>query len=56
VSHEVDPSEIEVSVSNGEVTLTGTVETRQMKFIAEETADDVPGVHDVHNQLRVQRQ
>jgi hypothetical protein len=55
VSHEVDPSEIEVSVSAGEVTLTGTVSDRQMKFIAEEIADEVAGVHDVHNQLRVQR-
>lgn len=55
VSDEVDPSDIEVTVSNGEVTLTGSVQTRQMKFMAEETADEVPGVHDVHNQLRVAR-
>jgi hypothetical protein len=55
VSDEVDPVDIEVMVENGEVTLTGSVETRQMKFIAEETADDVPGVHEVHNQLRVPR-
>jgi hypothetical protein len=53
VSDEVDPVDIEVMVENGEVTLTGSVQTRQMKFIAEETADDVPGVHEVHNQLRV---
>jgi hypothetical protein len=55
VSRQVDPSELEVSVSAGEVTLTGTVSDRQMKFVAEEIADDVPGVHDVHNQLRVYR-
>jgi osmotically-inducible protein OsmY len=55
VSHEVDPTEIEVTVSAGEVTLVGTVASRQMKFVAEEIADDVPGVHDVHNQLRVAR-
>jgi hypothetical protein len=55
VSHEVDPSEIEVTVSSGEVTLTGIVSNRQMKFVAEEIADDVVGVHDVHNQLRVSR-
>jgi hypothetical protein len=53
VSDEVDPVDIEVMVENGEVTLTGTVQTRQMKFIAEETAADVPGAHEVHNQLRV---
>jgi len=55
MSAEVDPSEIEVTVSNGEVTLAGTVMNRQMKFQAEELADDVSGVHDVHNQLRVRR-
>lgn len=55
VSHEVDPSELEVTVTSGEVTLTGTVANRQMKFVAEEIADSVPGVHDVHNQLRVIR-
>lgn len=53
VSDEVDPVDIEVTVANGEVTLTGTVQTRAMKFFAEELADEVPGVHDVHNQLRV---
>jgi hypothetical protein len=56
VSAEVDPGDVEVNVANGEVTLTGTVQTRSMKFAAEEIADDVPGVHDVHNQLRVNRQ
>lgn len=53
LSDEVDPVDIEVMVANGEVTLTGSVQTRQMKFIAEEMADEVPGVHEVHNQLRV---
>lgn len=51
-----DPSEIEVQVANGEVTLTGTVRHRHEKFLAEEIADDVSGVGDVHNQLRVQRE
>jgi hypothetical protein len=55
VSAEVDPSEIEVSVSAGEVTLMGFVTDREMKFIAEDIADDVPGVHEIHNQLRVKR-
>jgi len=52
----LDCSEVEVTVSNGEVTLTGTVRTRQEKFLAEEIADDVSGVNDVHNQLRVKRE
>jgi osmotically-inducible protein OsmY len=54
--HEVDPSEIEVAVSNGDVTLTGTVNSRHEKFLAEEIADDVSGVNDVQNQLRVRRE
>lgn len=51
----LDPSEIEVRVSGGEVTLTGTVHSRWDKFAAEELADDVSGVEEVHNQLRVRR-
>jgi hypothetical protein len=52
---QLDPSEIEVRVENGEVTLTGSVESRWDKFAAEEIADDVRGVDEVHNQLRVRR-
>lgn len=43
-------------MGDGEVTLTGTVNTRQEKFLAEELADAVSGVHDVHNQLRMKRE
>lgn len=50
---ELDPSEIEIQVKDGEVTLTGTVRYRFEKFRAEELADDVNGVNDVHNQLRI---
>jgi hypothetical protein len=50
---DVDASEIQVRVENGEVTLVGTVQTRSMKHQAEDLAEDVPGVSDVHNQLRV---
>jgi len=54
--YEIDPSEIEVAVSNGEVTLTGTVQSRHAKFYAEEIADDISGVNEVHNNLRVRRE
>jgi len=54
--YDVDPTDIEVLVSSGEVTLTGTVQTRREKFLAEEIADDVGGVSEVHNQLRVRRE
>jgi hypothetical protein len=50
----VDASELEVSVQNGEVTLTGTVEERHAKRLAEDIAESVSGVRDVHNQIRVQ--
>jgi hypothetical protein len=51
-----DPSDMEVQVANGEVTLTGSVRFRFEKFLAEEIADDVSGVNEVHNQLRVRRE
>jgi hypothetical protein len=50
---EIDASEIEVRVSNGEVTLTGTVHDRQAKRAAEDLIENCPGVKEVHNQLRV---
>ena len=52
----VDASEIEVSVSNGEVTLSGTVDSREAKRRAEDIAERVSGVRHVQNNLRVQQQ
>src|SRR5581483_8086700 len=49
----VDASDIEVNVSNGEVTLTGRVDSRDAKRFAEDLADDVSGVRNVQNNLRV---
>ncbi|ADV68415.1 BON domain-containing protein [Deinococcus maricopensis] len=54
--HGIDASDIEVMVQNGEVTLTGTVTDRQQKRMAEDCAERVRGVRDVHNQIRVQQQ
>jgi len=50
----VDASDIEVSVKEGEVTLTGTVQDRQMKRAAEDAIAELSGVRDVHNQIRIQ--
>lgn len=50
---DVDATEILVKVEGGEVTLTGTVVTRFMKYAAEDAAAEVMGVHDVHNRLRI---
>ena len=46
---------MEVAVEAGEVTLTGTVESRDDKRALEDVADDVFGVEDVHNRIRLRR-
>jgi osmotically-inducible protein OsmY len=50
----LDASEIEVTVAAREVTLSGTVHTRQDKRRAEDIVDTVSGVTHVQNNLRVQ--
>jgi hypothetical protein len=50
---EIDASSIDCKVDKGEVTLTGSVSSRDMKRRAEEIAERVPGVKDVHNQIKV---
>ena len=52
---EVDASDIEVKVNDRKVTLTGTVETRRMKHIAEDLAEAVSGVDDVDNRVTVRK-
>ena len=49
----VDASQLEVSVQDGEVTLEGNVSDRRMKRDAEDLAETVPGVQQVHNRLRI---
>jgi len=50
----VDASDIEVTVSEGMVTLAGTVDDRGSKRRAEDIAESVRGVRDVQNTLRLQ--
>ena len=50
---DIDASDIEVRVGDGIVTLTGTVEDRHEKRLAEYIAEDALGVDDVDNQLKV---
>jgi osmotically-inducible protein OsmY len=50
---DLDASEIEARVSNGEVILEGSVESRWAKRLAEDIAFSAPGVRDVQNRLRV---
>jgi hypothetical protein len=55
VHPDIDAFEIEVRVEGGEVTLTGVVEDRRAKRLAEDVAERSSGVTDVHNQLRVRQ-
>ena len=55
MDHDVDASDIEVSVSEAVVTLNGTVPERHAKRIAEDICESVRGVKDVQNNLRVNR-
>jgi osmotically-inducible protein OsmY len=47
----IDPSRVSISVSNGEVSLSGKVETRTQAELVEAYVGRVPGVVDVHSEL-----
>jgi hypothetical protein len=49
----VDASDIDVQFKEGELTLVGFVDSREAKRAAEDAVDDVPGVREVHNHLRI---
>jgi hypothetical protein len=51
-----DSSEVDVFVKDGEVTLAGTVPDRRTKREIEDVAEDVLGVRDMQNLLRVRRE
>ena len=51
----LDASNISISVSGGEVTLSGTVDSREAKHRAERLVEDLSGVNHVQNNLRVVR-
>jgi hypothetical protein len=52
---DIDPSDVEVKVQNGEVILEGTVRDRNTKRRLDEAVELVAGVHDVQNRVRVQK-
>jgi len=51
----IDVSEVSVEVESGVVTLSGMVDDRYEKHLIEDIADDVFGVQDIENHIRVQR-
>ncbi len=52
---DIDASDIEIEVQNGEVRLRGTVDRRETKRMAEDVAESVSGVADVHNEIHINR-
>lgn len=54
-SPDLDASDIEVTVEDGRVRLTGSVDDRYAKRLAEDIVDDVWGVIDVDNELVISR-
>lgn len=50
---QVDSSGIDVDVRNGEIFLSGQVDRRREKAIAEDIAYSVPGVEDVRNEIKI---
>jgi osmotically-inducible protein OsmY len=50
---EIDPSNLEVAVTNGEVMLTGTVEDRHQRRMIEDLVEGVSGVKDVHMSIKL---
>lgn len=51
----VDAENIEVTVASGEVTLSGSVRDRWDKRRAEDLVEEVAGIREVHNNIRVAR-
>jgi osmotically-inducible protein OsmY len=51
----IDASLVDVKVDKGNVTLSGEIFDRRMKFLAEDLVDQVPGVRDIQNNLKVTR-
>jgi osmotically-inducible protein OsmY len=49
----LDASNVSISVSGGEVTLSGTVESREAKHRAERLVEELAGVNHVQNNLRI---
>lgn len=54
-SHDVDASDIGVKVENGTVYLEGTVDSRKTKIFVEYLIEDLPGIEDIKNELKIDK-
>lgn len=52
----IDASDVDVQVSKGEVTLSGTVDSREAKRRAEDLIENISGVRECQNHLRIKRE
>lgn len=52
---DIDASEVDVEVSGGVATLSGSVTDRPTKYRIEDAVERIGGITDINNQLRVQR-
>jgi len=52
---DLDASEVELHVESGEITLTGTIASRDARWLAEDLVNSVSGVREVTNRLKVAR-
>jgi hypothetical protein len=50
----IDATDIRITVTKGEVTLEGTIDSREGKRLAEDVAESVDGVRDVTNHIKAQ--
>jgi len=53
--HDIDAGEMDVEVANATVFLRGMADSGRIRRLAEELVEDVPGVRDVRNELRVRQ-
>lgn len=52
---QIDSSDVSVEVKSGEVSLTGTVDDRRTKYQIEELVEQIHGVRDIDNRLKIRR-
>ena len=52
---DLDATDVELHVEAGEVTLTGTVPSRDARWLTEDLVNSVTGVREVNNRLKVAR-